>query len=1086
MICSTQSGLQRLYFFPFRQDQHVPSQISAYDMSVPQGIGNGNNLLPNLAALSVGGLNPGQRRLAVARAARPDATREEIEAQVTRGNVQQIAHHMNRTLSHSVKRARSNTFGRAHRIYEDDSYGEEERGGLGEDSEGESQEEGFELNWEEILAREDLQNANMFVLAEFHQTAQERIRRLRRGTAEWQRATAQPRPKKRRFDLLASLCTCTELIVEVGKHMRPVDIVNLYSVSKAVRVTVDDHMRSCVFAWARHMAPTSARIFSSPVFWRWFIEDPAGRLVTAADRELSQAQPGQAKPILGEAALNDDETQVRRVPGLRWLQMVVHREIRVRDIIATLARKGHRLPEGAHLTLKKIWVLMDVGRTAGRVQLMNDPDFFSDEDLYIAQLFMVKLVLAFNHPNFGPQSSMLMRLMMGQRGLSPLWKLLRGKQYRTAAEIRQLKLRYDFDPRLIAAQRGMPLHGISVDQLGVLHREGWGTGTNHLLRPDELIPLEAARRQLNLDNYVEEMMLFGHVDFNTGQSLVPSLDEMYMSDDELPPLEDDWKSLKQQLIRSGCGNVPFEPGMWQPKHARKARWKTLTDEEKAAILEAEQEEIDEVKQLDGVFLEFQTARAKLLKMAMEITYRTKQGVKDKYRVPPPSAEDLQDQLDQFNQPKRLQLAINEGTYHTSPGADDAMDVDSEHASTAQHTAAENPDDLSTIPDESLDLEPIPQAELRRIFAAFRPRNSPRDIYSESDTDSYPSSEREFELRHQVAPFPDMGQEDLLHQLQALQASIQQPQAQPQPAQNNENGDGDGNDNDNDMESLLSSIDEDEDLSAWLPVARHQRWEPDPDLPQPRVVCQDPQLYLHAPVSRKPELVDKMLLAQADEPYSDDKYNGQGLVRKWKDKRKGKQNNEDRAAAEADGDGDEAMADDGRGQEGQLQQARDDDADRSEVDWDDFLNNPGAYVLGDVGGSVAAAALERADDENEEDGEGESEGEDMEEEDGDDDDDGKEDMDGWDADREDDDMSEDELEEGEEEEEEAEEDDQEDAEIEINVLVEGIQGGLALNDDQQEEVVPFSDSELDSSLYTAPQNVGEDERTRRLRDWYRPW
>jgi hypothetical protein len=1064
-------------------------------MSAPQGIGDGNNLLPNLAALSVGGLNPGQRRLPIAQAARQNAAREQIGgAQGNSGNVQQFVLPINTTPSHSVKRARSNTFGKAHRIYENDSDDEEEWDESGEDNEEESQEEEvIDLQWQEMLDKEDLQDANMFVLAEFHQTAQERIRMLKRGTAEWKRAIAPRPPKKSRIDLLASLCSCNELIVEVCKHMRPIDILNLYSVSKAVRSMLNNDMRSCILAWARHMAPTSARIFSSPVYWRWFIEDPARRLVTAEDRELSQPQPGQAKNILGEHVLNDDETQIRRVPGLLWLQMVVHRETRVRDIIATLARKGHRLPEGAHSTLMKIWVLMDAGHTAARVQLVGVPDFFTDEDLYIAQLFMVKLVLAFNDPNFGPQSSTLMRLMMGQRGLSPLWKLLRGKEYRTVKEIRDLKLRYDFHPSLVIAQQGMPPHSVPLDELGKLHREGWGTSVNHLLRPDELIPLEAARRQLDLDRYVDEMMLFGHVDFNTGQSLVPSLDEMYMSDDELPPLDNDWKSLKQKLVHSGCGNVPFERGMWQPKHARKARWKTLSDEEKAAILEAEQEEMDEVKQLDGAFLKFQAARARLLKMVMEITHRVKGGVKEKYKVLPPTPEDLQDQLDQFNQPKRSHLAINDES--SSDTSHDAMDVDSEHASTAE-AAAENPDDLSNIPDDSLELEPIPQAELRRIFAAFRPANSPRDIYS--DSDSYPSSGSEFDFNQPQFPVDMDHEDDPLHHLEAI---IQQTQPDQTGAAEN---------NDNDAESLdedqsnLSSESFSEIFSNWTTASQRRRQvqeqellEADLPLPPPRrVVCpeSDPeqQLFPHMPVSLKPELVDKMLLAQADEAHSDDELDAgaQGLVRKCKKKTK---KNE---VAGADADGDEAMADDD--DQGQLQQEEEEDsAGHSEVDWDDFLNNPGAYVLaGDVGGSYNAAAGLEGDEEEEEDDEGE---EDMEEELEDTDE--SEDMDGSDADGEHDGMLENELEEEDDEDEEeeeeeiaeeevedeAEEDAEVDAEVDINFLVQYLHGGLVLNDDdQQDEVVLVSDSEPESSLYIAPENTGEDERTRRLRDWYRPW
>jgi hypothetical protein len=121
--------------------------------------------------------------------------------------------------------------------------------------------------------------------------------------------------------------------------------------------------------------------------------------------ELAQTQKGQAK-ILGQPAFNNKEGGVRLVPGLLWLQMIVNREIRVRDIIATLARMGHRLPEGTHLTLKKMWLTMDAATTQARMILMNNPDFFTNQDLYISQNFMVKLVLALNDPDFGPQSTM--------------------------------------------------------------------------------------------------------------------------------------------------------------------------------------------------------------------------------------------------------------------------------------------------------------------------------------------------------------------------------------------------------------------------------------------------------------------------------------------------------------------------------------------------------------------------------------------------------------------------------------------------------------------------------------------------------
>ncbi|KAK0626613.1 hypothetical protein B0T14DRAFT_492903 [Immersiella caudata] len=115
----------------------------------------------------------------------------------------------------------------------------------------------------------------------------------------------------------------------------------------------------------------------------------------------------------------------------------------------------------------------------------------------------------------------------------------------------------------------------------------------HLLMPDELVPMGAARRGLELDDFARQFMLYGHVYPKTRASLLPSLDEMYMSDDDLSE-EDTLVS----PINRGCGNVPFEPRMWQPKHARKARWEVLTQEEKKMIYAEETREIDREHDMD--------------------------------------------------------------------------------------------------------------------------------------------------------------------------------------------------------------------------------------------------------------------------------------------------------------------------------------------------------------------------------------------------------------------------------------------------------------------------------------------------------
>ncbi|KAK4110774.1 hypothetical protein N656DRAFT_735506, partial [Canariomyces notabilis] len=531
-------------------------------------------------------------RVARDREARERATEEEIEEVGIRPDAERIVCHMNEDISNRPsKRARIDD-STARRVYQDShgngpDHDRQDNHNQTRKSDENFDEDAFEKQWQALLKEKKLQNTDPKLLQEFRNIARQRAGLIARGIAAYDAAHPPPAPPRRRFDLIGSLSSCNELIVEVCKHVKPRDILRLYSISKDFHIAVNKDMRSSVLAWAKFMAPSSTRIYSCPIYYSWFVEDPTGRPPTQEDWLLYVPRPGQARgppiPLVSLVPSN-----VRIVPGLKWLQMVVAREIRVRDILATLARMGHRTPEGAHLTLKKLWVIMDAATSSARMRLINNPDFFTDEDLYIAQLFMVKLVLAFNDPIFGPQSTCLMRLMLGQRSLSPLWALLRGKKYRSEGEIEKLKLRYDVGPEDVMERQNLQLHGLQPHELGTGHLEGWGRGGAHLLRPDELVPAEAARRQLHLDSCIHEMIIYGHVDLSTGNSLVPSVEEMYMSDDEeLPRHLRDWTPLRFEPINGGCGNVDQLNQEWDKDDDDDAEGEEADDEEEEDVDESE-------------------------------------------------------------------------------------------------------------------------------------------------------------------------------------------------------------------------------------------------------------------------------------------------------------------------------------------------------------------------------------------------------------------------------------------------------------------------------------------------------------------
>ncbi|KAK3327866.1 hypothetical protein B0T19DRAFT_176026 [Cercophora scortea] len=419
-----------------------------------------------------------------------------------------------------------------------------------------------------------------------------RANQISESTTEWRaQRMCNAATHLAKFDLIGSLSTCTEIIVEVCKHLLPSDIVNLYSISRNFHTTISASMQSSVLAWSRAMAPDSSRLFAGPSYMRYYSNDPAGRPQDRAYHDLSYLthdQPEETRPAISDVT-------VRKIPGLQWLQMVVMRETRVRDILATLARMGHRLPPATGLVLKKLWLVMDMATSAARIALLRDRKFFSNVELYLGQMFIVKLHLCFNDPVYGPESEALAQLMLGQRGLTPLWALLRRKRFTKRQEIVELRIEYDVGPSTSDLLSGEPVQGVPVNKMGVMHFEGWGAGTEHLLRPDELIALEAVRRGLDFDLYdiPDHMMWYGHVNLNTGQSLVPSLDEMYMDDFDLPAVKRVGEPLTlEDMVNTGCGNVPFEHSMWKPKHAKKARWNKLSAEEREMILNAEEAEME--------------------------------------------------------------------------------------------------------------------------------------------------------------------------------------------------------------------------------------------------------------------------------------------------------------------------------------------------------------------------------------------------------------------------------------------------------------------------------------------------------------
>jgi len=335
-----------------------------------------------------------------------------------------------------------------------------------------------------------------------------------------------PRPKRPRttafFSFFESLATYPELYLDLAKHLRIGDLLSLYAIQRDFHETLNGHLAHAMKSCARHHAPESAAVFAHAMYQGLCVADPARR---PDPRNWAVA---------------------RRVPGLRWLQMVCHRERVVRDILAALAREGHRTPRGMSLTLKKVWVVMDVATTAQRICVVHNEAWFTDQDCYNAQLFVMKLNMRFNEPLTGVGDDGLTRVMLGQRGLTPLCRLLKREAYFHEKDVLRLAIRYCYEAKPEHMQHN--IFGIRARDVGRGHLEGWGLGKIHLFRIDELVMRESVRRRLNLDDHLLYMMLWGHVDPVTKEDIKATDEELYMSDteDEARKWVAQQKALKQR------------------------------------------------------------------------------------------------------------------------------------------------------------------------------------------------------------------------------------------------------------------------------------------------------------------------------------------------------------------------------------------------------------------------------------------------------------------------------------------------------------------------------------------------------------
>ena len=306
------------------------------------------------------------------------------------------------------------------------------------------------------------------------------------ATEQVQQTAAAP------FSIFLTLLNYAELTLEVAKNLDIDDLVSLYAISRDFHMLVNARFTAMITAQWFTKASESGRTFIHRCYKNLCMRDPA--------RRVNETKP----------------SELRYVPSFRWLRMVLYRERVVDEILMCLRDDGHRIPARATLTLKKIWFTMDISDNARRVGLMHNVKFWTANDLFFATMFFLKLDMFLTDPSTGNGEIGLRNMLLGQRSLSTLLRVMKREEMQTQLELLRMIVRYSYEPD---QHRDLPILGVPAKEVGKLQYEGWGVKEAKFIKIDELVMREAIRRKMNMQQWYIEMLIWGYVHKQTFQDV---------------------------------------------------------------------------------------------------------------------------------------------------------------------------------------------------------------------------------------------------------------------------------------------------------------------------------------------------------------------------------------------------------------------------------------------------------------------------------------------------------------------------------------------------------------------------------------
>ena len=286
------------------------------------------------------------------------------------------------------------------------------------------------------------------------------------------------------FNIFTSILGRLELTFELGKQLEINDLVGLYSISKDFHFLVNRYLTAFILCISTYRAPESSRTFIFKCY-----------------KVLCQRDPNRTAP-------SERSKEVRWVPTFRWLRMVLFREKTVDQITSSLYNQAHRLPARASLSIKKLWLMLDLSDNRRRIGLMQNEGFWTNNDIFMITMFFLKLDMRLTDPLQGDGQTGLRGMLLNQRSLATLARVLRREEMKTQLDMMRMIVQYNYNPLRPPTN---PIFGIPPSDVGKLQYEGWGMRKTKFIPIDNLVYRESMKRGLGLHHYHVDMMIYGYI-----------------------------------------------------------------------------------------------------------------------------------------------------------------------------------------------------------------------------------------------------------------------------------------------------------------------------------------------------------------------------------------------------------------------------------------------------------------------------------------------------------------------------------------------------------------------------------------------